>query len=31
MQAWRKAGVITVAGYILGFPADTRERIISDI
>jgi radical SAM superfamily enzyme YgiQ (UPF0313 family) len=31
MQAWRKAGVITVAGYILGFPTDSRERIINDI
>jgi len=31
MQAWRKAGVMTCAGYILGFPSDTPERILSDI
>lgn len=31
LQAWRAAGVITCAGYILGFPADTPERIIEDI
>ncbi|MDQ6965776.1 MAG: radical SAM protein, partial [Mariprofundaceae bacterium] len=31
MQAWRNAGVITCAGYILGFPTDTKERILSDI
>jgi len=31
MQAWRSFGVITCAGYILGFPTDTPERIINDI
>src|SRR4029077_4237622 len=28
---WRKRGVITYAGYILGFPADTPERLERDI
>ncbi len=31
MQAWRNVGVMTCAGYILGFPGDTPERILSDI
>jgi len=31
MQAWRNVGVMTCAGYILGFPTDTPERIIRDI
>lgn len=31
LQAWRKARVITYAGYILGFPADTPESIARDI
>jgi radical SAM superfamily enzyme YgiQ (UPF0313 family) len=31
MLAWRSAGVMTCAGYILGFPSDTPERIINDI
>jgi len=31
LQAWREAGVITYAGYILGFPADTPEKIAHDI
>jgi len=30
-QAWRAAGVITYAGYIIGFPADTPESILRDI
>jgi hypothetical protein len=29
--AWKKARVITYAGYILGFPADTAESIREDI
>jgi tRNA A37 methylthiotransferase MiaB len=29
--AWKKARVITYAGYILGFPADTAESIRGDI
>jgi radical SAM superfamily enzyme YgiQ (UPF0313 family) len=31
LQAWKQAGVITYAGYILGFPADTPESIREDI
>ena len=30
-QAWRARRVITYAGYILGFPGDTPERIARDI
>jgi hypothetical protein len=29
--AWRARGVITYAGYILGFPGDTPQRIAQDI
>jgi hypothetical protein len=31
IQKWREAGAITYAGYILGFPADTKESIFRDI
>jgi len=31
LQAWRSRGVLTQAGYILGFPADTPESIERDI
>ncbi len=31
LQAWRAHGVITVAGYILGFPSDTPQSIERDI
>jgi hypothetical protein len=31
LLAWKKAGVITVAGYIIGFPADTPESIRESI
>ncbi|MGO3931893.1 B12-binding domain-containing radical SAM protein [Rhodopseudomonas pseudopalustris] len=31
LQAWKRAGVITYAGYILGFPHDTPESIAEDI
>ena len=31
LQKWRDHGAITYAGYILGFPADTKESIIRDI
>jgi hypothetical protein len=31
LLAWKHAGVITYAGYILGFPADTPESIRADI
>ncbi|MCP5007806.1 MAG: radical SAM protein [Planctomycetes bacterium] len=30
-QAWRNARVVTVAGYIIGFPDDTPEQIERDI
>jgi hypothetical protein len=31
LLAWKYAGVITYAGYILGFPEDTPESIAEDI
>lgn len=31
LQAWRKANVVTYAGYILGLPGDTPESIARDI
>jgi radical SAM superfamily enzyme YgiQ (UPF0313 family) len=31
IQAWKNHKVFTVAGYILGFPNDTRESILKDI
>jgi radical SAM superfamily enzyme YgiQ (UPF0313 family) len=31
LLAWKKAGVLTYCGYILGFPGDTRESILHDI
>jgi len=31
LLAWKRAGVITYCGYILGFPNDTPERIERDI
>ena len=31
LLAWRRAGVLTCAGYILGFPTDTPESIARDI
>jgi hypothetical protein len=31
IQKWREHGAITYAGYILGFPSDTPERIARDI
>ncbi len=31
LLAWKKWHVITYAGYILGFPTDTPERIMHDI
>ena len=30
-QAWRAKGVVTYAGYILGFPGDTKETILRDV
>jgi len=31
LQKWRAHGALTYAGYILGFPADTKESILRDI
>ncbi len=31
LQAWKRAGVMTYCGYILGFPGDTPERVLNDI
>jgi uncharacterized radical SAM superfamily protein len=31
LQDWRAQKVVTVAGYILGFPGDTVEKIVHDI
>jgi radical SAM superfamily enzyme YgiQ (UPF0313 family) len=31
LLAWKAQGIMTLAGYILGFPADTPETIVRDI
>lgn len=31
LQMWKKRGVITYAGYIVGFPNETRESILRDL
>ena len=31
LQQWREHGAITYAGYIIGFPGDTKESILRDI
>ena len=31
LQKWRTHGALTYAGYILGFPADTKESILRDV
>jgi hypothetical protein len=31
LQKWREHGAFTCAGYILGFPGDTKESILRDI
>jgi Radical SAM superfamily len=31
LQRWREAGVYTWAGYITGFPADSKESLLHDI
>ena len=31
LLAWKEQGILTLAGYILGFPADTAETIRRDI
>jgi hypothetical protein len=31
LQVWREAGPITCAGYIIGFPRDTKDSILRDV
>jgi hypothetical protein len=31
LQAWKRQGIITYAGYIIGFPNDTKETVKRDI
>ena len=31
LLGWREIGVVTTAGYILGFPGDTPEKIVADV
>ena len=31
LQQWQERGIITLAGYILGFPGDTKASILRDI
>jgi Radical SAM superfamily len=31
LLAWKRQGILTLAGYILGFPADTAETIQRDV
>jgi hypothetical protein len=31
LQAWRNAGAITYAGYIIGFPGETQQSILRDV
>lgn len=31
LQRWREAGVYTWAGYITGFPADTKQSLLRDV
>ena len=31
LQDWKSIGAITSCGYIIGFPNDTRERVLHDI
>jgi hypothetical protein len=31
LQKWREHGAITCAGYVIGFPGDTRASILRDI
>jgi hypothetical protein len=31
LQEWREAGAITCAGYIIGFPGDTKASILHDV
>jgi radical SAM superfamily enzyme YgiQ (UPF0313 family) len=31
LQKWREHGAITCAGYIIGFPGDTKASILRDM
>ncbi len=31
LQKWREHGAITCAGYIIGFPGDTKESVLRDV
>jgi radical SAM superfamily enzyme YgiQ (UPF0313 family) len=31
LLAWKRVGIVTYCGYILGFPGDTRESVLHDI
>ena len=31
LQRWREVGAITCAGYVIGFPGDTKDSILRDI
>jgi hypothetical protein len=31
LQRWRDAGAITYAGYIIGFPGDTKASVVRDV
>jgi hypothetical protein len=31
LQAWKRAGIMTLAGYIIGFPNDRKETVLRDI
>lgn len=31
LLAWKRVGIVTYCGYILGFPGDTQESILHDI
>lgn len=31
LQAWRAIGVLTYCGYIIGFPLDTKQRVLADL
>ncbi|MDQ3180798.1 MAG: radical SAM protein [Acidobacteriota bacterium] len=31
LLAWKKVGIVTYCGYILGFPSDTQESVLHDI
>jgi hypothetical protein len=31
LQKWREHGIITLAGYIIGFPGDTKSSVLRDI